>query len=179
MTLVRFKSNPFIEEMMIPVGKKQIRVGLLGKDSNILVNTETGEERGTHVATYKKVDNEQFVKVFTQHIAMTFELSSAGIKCFSLLLFQVQNSALSKDVVALDALALSEFLDAHKENETPLKLSIATMKRGINELEKAKIVAKTMRQGFYYINPNFIFNGDRIAFTTVIEREKQINNSKN
>lgn len=29
--------------------------------------------------------------------------------------FQVQNSALSKDVVALDALALNEFLEAHKE----------------------------------------------------------------
>ncbi len=173
MTLVRFKSNPFLEEMMIPVGKKQIRVGLLGKDSNILVNTATGEERGTHVATYKKVDNEQFVKIFTQNIAMTFDLSSAGIKCFSLLLFQVQNSALSKDVVALDALALNEFLEAHKESDPPLKLSIATMKRGINELEKAKIVAKTMRQGFYYINPNFVFNGDRIAFTTIIERDKK------
>ncbi len=178
MDLPRFKSNPFIEEMMIPVGKKQIRVGLLGKDSNILVNTATGEERGTHVATYKKVDNEQFVKIFTQNIAMTFDLMSAGIKCFSLLLYQVQNNALSKDVVALDALALSEFLEAQeeaqKESDQPakkLKLSITTMKRGLNELEKAKIIAKTMRQGFYYINPNFIFNGDRIAFTTIIERE--------
>ncbi len=171
MDLPRFKSNPFIEEMIVPVGKKRVQVSTLGKDSNILVNQATGEVRGTHVSTYKKVDNEQFVKIFTQNIAMTFDLMSAGIKCFSLLLYQVQNNALSKDVVALDALALSEFLEAHKESDPPLRLSITTMKRGLNELEKAKIIAKTMRQGFYYINPNFVFNGDRIAFTTIIERE--------
>ena len=29
------------------------------------------------------------------------------------------------------------------------------------------------RQGRYFINPNFVFNGDRIAFTTVIERKKR------
>jgi len=27
-----------------------------------------------------------------------------------------------------------------------------------------------VKQGRFYINPNFIFNGDRIAFTTLIER---------
>jgi DNA-binding GntR family transcriptional regulator len=54
-----------------------------------------------------------------------------------------------------------------------MKLSIATFKRGINELENAKIIAKTIRKGWYFINPNFIFNGDRIAFTTVIERTKR------
>ncbi|WP_259272006.1 hypothetical protein [Klebsiella pneumoniae] len=41
-------------------------------------------------------------------------------------------------------------------------------------MEKAKIIAKTMRQGRYFINPNFVFNGDRIAFTTVIERKNTI-----
>ncbi|MGP0837842.1 hypothetical protein [Serratia sp. CY85251] len=54
----------------------------------------------------------------------------------------------------------------------PLKLSHATFKRGINELEKALIIAKTLRKGRYFINPNFVFNGDRVAFTTMIERKK-------
>lgn len=54
-----------------------------------------------------------------------------------------------------------------------MSLSIATLKRGITELEKAQIIAKTVRKGRYFINPNFIFNGDRIAFTTVIERAKR------
>lgn len=61
----------------------------------------------------------------------------------------------------------------NKDKEPPLKLSLATFKRGINELEKAQIVAKTIRQGRYFINPNFVFNGDRIAFTTMIERASE------
>jgi hypothetical protein len=128
---------------------------------------------GTHVTTYKKVDGEQFVKLFTANIALTFDLSAPGIKAFGVLLWSVQHKALSRDEVDLDVLVLEEFTAAHKHKEPPLRLSPATLRRGIAELEKAQIVAKTMRQGRYFINPNFIFNGDRVAFTTVIERNKR------
>lgn len=124
------------------------------------------------MTTYRKVDGEQFVKLFTANIALTFDLSGAGIKAFSVVLWAVQKCALSKDEVDLDVLMLQEFTEAHRENEPPLKLSQGTFWRGLAELVKAQIIAKTMRQGRYFINPNFIFNGDRIAFTTVIERKK-------
>ncbi|MDA5349677.1 replication/maintenance protein RepL, partial (plasmid) [Escherichia coli] len=124
---------------------------------------------------YKRVDSEQFVKLFTANIGLTFELSSAGIKAFGVLVWSVQNSALSKDEVDLDTLVLEAFLQCQvSASKQPLRLSLATFKRGLNELEKAKIIAKTMRQGRYFINPNFVFNGDRIAFTTVIERKNTI-----
>lgn len=77
----------------------------------------------------------------------------------------------SKDLAPLDKFVLEDFLDAHKHKE--LALSQATFARGLAELEKAKIIAKHLRQGWYFINPNFIFNGDRIAFTSVIERNKK------
>lgn len=173
MSVARYKTNPFLEDMVIPVKGKQVKLSRLGKDQNVLVNHNTGEHYGTHVTTFKKVDGEQFVKLFTANIAMTFDLSSAGIKAFSVLLWVVQNNALAKDEVDLDVLVLEEFTAAHSENDPPLRLSPATFRRGISELESAKIVAKTMRQGRYFINPNFLFNGDRIAFTTVIERTKR------
>jgi len=173
MSVARHKTNPFLEGMLIPVKGKQVKLSKLGREDHVLINQGTGEVLGTHVTTYKKVDGEQFVKLFTANIALTFDLSSAGIKTFSALLWVVQNKALSKDEVDLDILALEEFAEAHSDKAPPLKLSPATFRRGINELEKAQIVAKTMRQGRYFINPNFIFNGDRIAFTTVIERTKR------
>ena len=173
MSVARYKTNPFLEDMVIPVKGKQVKLSRLGKDQNVLVNHNTGEHYGTHVTTFKKVDGEQFVKLFTANIAMTFDLSSAGIKAFSVLLWVVQNNALAKDEVDLDVLVLEEFTAAHSENDPPLRLSPATFRRGISELESAKIVAKTMCQGRYFINPNFLFNGDRIAFTTVIERTKR------
>lgn len=170
MSLQRFKENPFIENMVVPVKGKQVKISKLGRDNNILVNQSTGEVQGTHLTTYKKVDGEQFIKLFTANIALTFDLSAAGIKTFNVLLWVVQNQAISKDVVVLDQMMLDDFL---KEQSRPLKLSIATFKRGLNELEKAQIIAKTMRKSFYYINPNFVFNGDRVAFTTLIEKRNR------
>lgn len=169
----RYKTNPFLEGMLIPVKGKQVKLSKLGRDDNVLINQGTGEVLGTHVTTYKKVDGEQFVKLFTANIALTFDLSAAGIKAFSVLLWAVQKGALSKDEVDLDVLVLQEFTEAHSGKEPPLRLSQATFWRGLAELVKAQIIAKTMRQGRYFINPNFIFNGDRIAFTTVIERGRR------
>lgn len=173
MSYPRYKTNPFIEQMVVPVKDKRVQISRLGRDDNILVNQNTGEILGTHVTTYKRVDADQFVKLFTANVAMTFDLTSAGIKTFSVLIWAVQHHALAKDEVDLDNYVLDDFITAHSEKEPPIKLSLATFKRGLNELEKAKIIAKTIRQGRYYINPNFVFNGDRIAFTTLIERKKQ------
>lgn len=173
MSYVRYKTNPFIEDMVVPIKGRQVQLSKLGRDQNILVNQATGEVHGTHVTTYKRVDGEQFIKLFTANIGLTFDLSAAGIKTFSVLLWGVQHQAISKDEVDLDALTLEEFIEVHSGSKKPLNLSMTTFKRGLNELEKAQIIAKTMRKGRYYINPNFVFNGDRIAFTTVIERRKK------
>jgi hypothetical protein len=169
---IRHKNNPFLENMLVPVRNKKVKLSRLGKDDNVLMNHETGEVSGTHLTTYKRVDSDQFIKLFTANVGMTFELTAAGIKTFSVLLFCVQKSAISKDEVDLDSYTLDDFMQQNKNKKPPLKLSSATFKRGLNELEKAQIVAKTVRQGRYYINPNFVFNGDRIAFTTLIERDK-------
>lgn len=173
----RYKTNPFLDGMLIPVKGRQVRLSKLGQDDNVLINQSTGEVLGTHVTTYKSVDSEQFVKLFTANIALTFDLKSPGIKAFSVLLWSVQNKGLSKDEVPLDALVLEEFAEAHEGKEPPLRLSPATFLRGLAELVKAQIIAKTMRQGRYFINPNFIFNGDRVAFTTVIERKRRHDDS--
>ena len=174
MILKRFKTNPFIENMVIPIRGQSVRISHLGREDNVLVNQTTGEVHGTHVTTFRRVDGEQFIKLFTANIALTFDLSSAGIKSLNVLMWVVQHQAISKDVVVLDQLMLEDFLDAQPR---PLKLSLATFKRGLNELEKSQIVAKTMRKSFYYINPNFVFNGDRIAFTTLIERKPMLSDS--
>jgi len=167
----RYKTNPFLADMIIPIKGKQIRLSSLGADNNILVNQSTGEVQGTHVTTFKRVDGEQFVKLFTANIALTFDLSAQGIKAFTVLTWAVQNRALSKDEIYLDTHTREDFIEAHKGQEKPLRLSQPTFARGLAELVKAQIIAKTVRQGCYWINPNFMFNGDRIAFTTLIERK--------
>ena len=166
MSLTRYKNNPFIDGMVVPLSSKKITLSRIGKDDNVLVNQSTGEVQGTHVTTHRRVDAGQFVKLFTQNIALTFELKAAGIKSFNVLMWAVQHKAISKDQLDMDRLALDDFLSEHKT----ISLSLATFKRGLKELEKAQIIAKTLRMGRYFINPNFCFNGDRVAFTTLIEK---------
>ena len=166
----RHDKNPFTTGMVIPVKGKQVQLSPMGKDENILINQSTGEVQGTHVTTYKKVDSEQFIKIFPAQIGAIFELKASGIKALGLLMWLLKDSrTIDKDKVLVDSYSLEDFLTA---NPT-LKFSTATMKRGLNELEKASIIAKTKRKGFYYINPNFIFNGNRVAFTTIIDRQEE------
>ena len=171
---IRYEHNPYTEDMNIPTSTKNIRLSKLGRDNNVLVNQSTGEELGTHVTTYRKVDSEKFIKLFTANIALTFDLKAAGIKAFNVLMWSYQHlgNQISKDLVPLDKYILDDFLNYHSDREPPIKLSLPTFWRGLAELESAKIIAKNVRPGWYYINPNFAFNGDRIAFSTVIERDR-------
>ena len=174
MSLKRYKENPFTQGMIIPVKGKQVQLSPIGKDDNVLINQATGEAHGTHVTTYKKVDSEQFVKIFPQQIGAIFELKASGIKALGFLIWLVKDkNNINKDQVLVDDYTREVFLSTPEGKD--IKLSSPTLKRGLNELETAKIIAKTVRKGFYYINPNFIFNGNRIAFTSVIERSEDLN----
>lgn len=168
--IVRHKENPFIQDLDIKIRSKQIKVTKLGKQDNInLVNEDTGEHQGTFIGTTKRVDEEQFLKLFTSNIAMTFDLNAAGIKAFNVLCFVMQNTAIEKDKIFIDKFVLEDFNESHKK-----ALSKAVLYRGLTELIKAKIIARSQREGEYFINPNFCFNGDRIVFTTIIEKKDQL-----
>lgn len=168
--VVRHSKNPFIQDMVVPVKGQRVQLSRIGKDDNILINNATGEVQGTHVTTFRQVDSEQFVKLFTQNIALTFDLKAAGIKVFNVMMWTLQNKALGGDMIPLDKYVLAEFLESQSKRKPPVSLSPATYARGLAELEHAQIIAKHIRPGFFYINPNFCFNGDRIAFTTLIQR---------
>ena len=170
MKVIRYDTNPFLEGMVVPVRGQKVQLSRIGKDDNVLVNHVTGEVQGTHVTTFRSVDSDQFVKLFTQNFALTFDLKAAGIKAFNVLMWILQTKAIDKDLIPLDRFVLDEFITKHLDRKPALKLSLPTFGRGLAELEHAQIIAKHIRPGFYYLNPNFSFNGDRIAFTTVIEK---------
>jgi hypothetical protein len=169
--VIRHDHNPFLADMIVPIKGRRVQLSRLGAERHVLINQSTGESQGTHVTTYKKVDSAQFVKIFTQNIALTFDLNAAGIKVFNVLLWVLQSKAIERDLVPLDKIVLDSFLKEHEDRQPPIKLSQPTFLRGLSELSQAQIIAKHLRQGWYYINPNFCFNGDRIAFTTLIERQ--------
>jgi len=168
----RYEENPFLGVLEIKQTRKTVRVSnTLGENDNIIINQKSGEVVGayTHITTYKEVDEAEFVKLFTENIALTFNLTSAGLKTLNVVLYTIQSQAINKDLIVLDKLVLQNFLKKYK-----LNLSLPTFGRGLTELVKVKILARHTRQGFYFINPNFAFNGDRIAFTTAIKKNPKL-----
>ena len=170
--VIRYKENPFLNSgtNLIETKKKQVKLTPMGKGDNVLVNQHTGEVQGTHLVTFREVDAKEFVKLFAGNIALTFDLTAAGIKSFNVLFWTLQYSAISKDVVDLDKYTLEDFLDNHPQLKA---FSLPTFRRGLSELTEAKIIAPTLKRGRYFINPHFCFNGDRIAFTTDIKLKRK------
>ena len=174
--VTRHSENPFFKSMAVNYRRKQVSVTPLGKNSDVsIVNTDTGEVQGTQVTTYKKVDSAEFVKLFAQNVALTFDLEKAGFKALMVLVWQMQKTAINRDVVTLDMYTYQEFHDAHGEGDPPLikNFGVATWRNGLRELVNAKIIAYAQRSGDYYLNPDFVFNGNRIVFSTAIERASQ------
>jgi hypothetical protein len=171
----RHETNPFTNHLSIKTRTKKLTVrSKLGSDENdVFINHTTGEVLQTTVTSYRQVDDEEFVKVFAQNIGMTFNLTSSGIKAFNILLWCVQYRGIGRDLVQLDHYSLGSYTTENPKN----KMSLATLYRGIKELTKAQILARNVKTGFYYLNPSFCFNGDRIVFMNAIERKKQ--NSEN
>lgn len=167
---MRYDRNPFLEDMLIPVKGRTVKLSkTMGRDDNTWINQGSGEVLATHLTTYKKVDTQKFVKLFTDNIGLTFGLKPSGVKVFSMLAWCVQKDSMNKDLVALDHISLRFFCAS-----TGNKFSKSTLTRGLGELEACKIIAKSSRKGHYFINPSFIFNGDRIAFSEVIERDSSL-----
>lgn len=168
-SLPEYRENPFLDKLVVTTRTKSVQVAPIGKDQDVYINERTGEVAGTEVRTYRQVDDAEFVKIFTANIALTFDLGSAGIKAFNVLLFTVQKSGIERDVVSLDEYTLEDFLEFNPDK----KMSISTLERGIKELVEQKIIAKHVRAKQYFINPNFVFNGNRISFQTIIERKNK------
>lgn len=169
MATIRYVENPFTNALELDTKKQKIRVSNSAKlNDDTWINNTTGELATTQLYTYREVDETQFVKLFTQNIALTFNLTSAGLKALNVLIYAVQYRAMNKDVVVLNEQTLTEFL---KKNELS-KLVYRTFTRGLNELINAKIIARCTRPGDYFINPNFVFNGNRLLFVTAINKKE-------
>ncbi|OUR61668.1 hypothetical protein A9Q74_08595 [Colwellia sp. 39_35_sub15_T18] len=164
--LTRYKINPFVKDLEISVRNKNIRISKTGKKDNVaLVDMDSGDKKGTYISTKKLVDSESFLKLFTGNIALTFDLKSAGIKAFNVVCWVMQNSSIDKDLIIIDKYTVEDFNEIHKK-----KLSKPVLYRGLKELIINKIIARSQREGDYFINPAIVFNGDRLVFTTIIGR---------
>lgn len=153
----KYRENPFLEhttEISVS-GYKPVYTSASG--DCVVVNKITGELQGSAGMFYRKeVEQSEFVKLYAEGVAAIMQLQSSGKKVFHLIYEQLYGEkGIGKTKIDLTYEMLSD--------EQQSRMSKATFKRGINDNLKHNIIAETYTPGVYFINPAYIFNGDRLA----------------
>lgn len=155
----RYMQNPFKKEVITQTitGTRAIYASPTKENSFAMVDRITGEDKGD--ITFGKritVDKTHFMKLYADGVKMFLGLKSAGIKVFML----IYDSLMKDKNYQADNVMLSyEMLDKNIQK----KISRTVFYSGLRELKKVNFLAPAALKGVYWINPNYIFRGDRLT----------------
>lgn len=153
--LMRHEKNPFIATAVAATKQGTRRITNKSMDRMMIVSEETGEilaPAGFHEIV--EVDKTQFVKLYINGVRAFLGLSNPGTKVFEIIYRKIQERPGSDEI----AIHFSKI----DQDITPI--SRATFNRGMTEILDKKFIAESMMPGMYFINVDFMFNGNRLAF---------------
>lgn len=155
-----YAKNPFWHLTEVTLGKKHIKVG-----GDWVTNTGTGET--SHTAIVHKVvtvDDDKFVKLYTQNLKAFFDIKPSTQKVLQSVLSSVQNSPNQ------DSIYLPWFICEDYSKQNNLKISRTSFHNAMRELIEKKFLAESEEANRYWINPHLVFNGTRMAFINEYRR---------
>lgn len=166
---VRHTANPFWEGVIMETKRK--RTTLKGEDGpKALVSLATGQKEGVvEVTKVYEVDAERFVKVFTRHLSVFFDLTQNGLRLFEYVLHAVGQTH-NKDAIHMHPIDA----DRYHKGQGRKGYSRASFYRGISELIQRGLIAESDITGRYFINPAIYWNGDRARFISELKTAPQI-----
>jgi hypothetical protein len=154
--------NPFMEEKYPIVQIKTKRI--TNNRGGYMVKSTTGETVSPIAGFWhaEEVDSTKFVKLYINGVKAFSDLSRAGTKVFEFLYMEIQNN-IGKDKIYLNFSSIDQNL---------VKIGKATFYRGLEELVEKKFLAASNSVGWFWLNPDYIWNGDRLSFVkTYIKKE--------
>jgi len=152
---ILYNENPFIKNALVTTKTKTKR--MLNKKGDMMITSRDTGEIITPIAGFwhaEQVDNTKFVKLYINGVKAFKELTNAGTKVFELLYLRIQER-INKDQIYLSFSMINQ-------NITPM--SEATYTRGMRELVDKGFIAATPHIGIFWLNPDYVWNGDRLAF---------------
>lgn len=196
MARIQEKTVPDTISMIQPIGKKQSRN--IYKDNPFIaasngfaihtrknitlvargleIKDQTGDDVNAGViGKIEEVDTDEFIKLYTKNVGILFDLSSRAQKALVSVFCAVQQY---KDQAHI-------FLPYHFAVEYYQKIGInkipsrSTFSAGITDLiNMSFLAAHYAGEGWYWINPNLIFNGNRIRFVNEYRLKAKEENKK-
>lgn len=150
-----YTENPFIADVIANTKQGVKKISNSSGSRMLVVAESTGEVMAPAGFWHaQEVDKTQFVKLFVNGVKAFKDLTGAGTKVFELLYLEMQKN-IGKDKVFLSF----QMIDQEANN-----MSEATYMRGMRELVAKEFIAPSVVQGWFFINPDYIWNGDRLAF---------------
>lgn len=152
----KYTENPFLKHTteITKIGQKKM-FSPADPDKFMITNTQTGEAIPAGIYCHREVAKNEFVQLYAEGAAAIMGLKSAGQKVFQILYGKL---------LGIDGKNATEILMNYEmfPEEIQNWISRKTFDRGINELIKANFIAQTYSPGYYFVNPAFIFNGNRL-----------------
>ena len=151
--LVQHQTNPFVSSDLVQSKTRRITNK---KGDMMIVNGGSGDIIAPVAGFWmaEEIDSTKFVKLYINGVKAFKELTSAGTKVFEVLYLEVQKG-IGKDIIWLSFLEIDQTI-------TPM--GKATFMRGMRELIEKGFIAESMTQSKYFLNPDYLWNGDRLAF---------------
>jgi hypothetical protein len=152
--VTRYIRNPFIGNA-ISNSKPGVKRISNGSNKMMVISEVTGEvvaPAGFWQA--QEVDRTQFVKLYINGVKAFSDLSNAGTKVFAVLYSRVQEN-IGKDIISMSFPRIDQSMNP---------MARATFNRGMTELIGKGFIAETVISGDYFLNPDYMWNGDRLSF---------------
>ena len=153
--LVRYRENPFVEAASATTRTRAKKITNTSGDRLMVVSEQSGEIVAPAGFWHtEEVDKTQFVKLYVNGVKAFKELTSAGTKVFELLYLGLQKN-IGKDQI---------YLSFPSIDQAASPISEATFYRGMRELVDKGFIAESVETNIYFVNPDYLWNGDRLAF---------------
>lgn len=151
------ETNPFMTDVS---NMKTRRKTVTVKSGKAILDQKTGVlEDVAEIVSVHRVDNEQFVKVFTSNLKQFFNLKPTAYRMVQVLLHQLGKTP-QRDTVYLNMTVAERYF-----TETEQKgVSKTAYYNAMRELIDKQFIAESTDPNLYWINPTLFFNGDRVRF---------------
>jgi hypothetical protein len=157
-----YATNPSVPSADDISRRKQVRFG--NDKRGFVVDNGSGEVLGVGgmgFYEFEEVDNAKFVKMFLAGIKQTAGLSKAGLAVFELVYRQIQQHPGADEIKLSFDTAAEEIHD----------LNDRTYRRGLRELLDREFLFRSPYDGLFFVNIQYMFNGDRLAFVKGYRRK--------
>lgn len=153
----KYRENPFLEHTaeISTSGYRKI-FSEQRSDMMLVVDPDDGDIKPAGFYYRREVEQNEFVKLYAEGVGALMGLNNAGKKVFQLVYGQLHGKeGKGRTEIVLNYEILTD--------EQRKFVSRRTFYNGINDLIRAKFIAESVVACYYFINPAYIFNGDRLA----------------